>query len=203
VITERELALRLEKYLPSGTEHIIARWVARSGVHFKITMPRNSVYGDYMHPWGKNGHRITVNGNLNKFSFLVTVVHEFAHLKVYEKHGNRVKPHGTEWKNEYREMLMPFLKEEVFPSDIAASLTNYMKDPNASSCTDTNLMMALKKYDRVKPIYLEEIPENARFEFNSKIFVKGPKMRTRYKCREVRTNDLYFIGQMAEINPLI
>ncbi len=202
LITEGELARRLEKYLPAGTPLVIARWVVQSGVHLRITMPRNSRYGDYMHPWQGKGHRISINGNLNQFAFLVTMVHEFAHLNVWEEWQNRVKPHGSEWKQAFQLLMEPFLKEAVFPEDVTLALRQYMQNPQASSCTDTRLMKTLKKYDREQAVFLEEIPENSHFIFNERMFVKGPRQRTRYKCREVDTNQHYLIGPTAEIQPL-
>ena len=41
-----------------------------------------------------NNHRISVNGNLNKYSFLITLIHELAHLLTFTQYKNRVDPHG-------------------------------------------------------------------------------------------------------------
>jgi predicted SprT family Zn-dependent metalloprotease len=53
-------------------------------------------------PWrlskGVNGkHEITVNSNLNKYKFLITLIHEISHLVAFEKFGRNIKPHGNEW----------------------------------------------------------------------------------------------------------
>ena len=39
-----------------------------------------------------------MNNNLNKYSFLITITHEIAHMMIWEKHQNKVDPHGEEWK---------------------------------------------------------------------------------------------------------
>lgn len=199
MISEQELSHKLEKYLPPGTASDIAAWIIKTGVHFRITMPRNSVYGDYMHPHSGQGHRITVNGNLNIFSFFVTTVHEFAHLYTFEKYSNRVKPHGLEWKEEFKRLMSPYLNKTYLPQDVNDALVKYMKNPAASSCNDHHLMITLKKYDRVKTIYLEEIAEGTRFKLQGMIFIKGQKKRTRYECYELHTKSIYLIGQSAEI----
>lgn len=201
-MTERELAQRLETYLPHATSGIIARWIVKSGVHFRITMPRNSVYGDYMHPHAGKGHRITINGNLNAFSFLVTTVHEFAHLECWNLYGNSVKPHGDEWKREYKKLMHEFLEARVFPPDIDHALRNYMSNPAATSCSDTHLMKTLKRYDRVKSVLLADLPDHARFLLNDKEFIKGKKLRTRFECRQAGTNNIFLISETAEIDPL-
>ncbi|HAD34265.1 MAG TPA: hypothetical protein DCF44_07170 [Chitinophagaceae bacterium] len=42
---------------------------------------------------------MSVNGNLNSYHFLITLLHEIAHMLVWEQFRNRVKPHGLEWKH--------------------------------------------------------------------------------------------------------
>ena len=63
-----------------------------------FTSERNSRYGDYTAPRNGQNHLITVNHNLNKYAFLITLVHEVAHLVTYNNHRHRVSPHGGEWK---------------------------------------------------------------------------------------------------------
>lgn len=202
MLTESELSRRLEKYLPVGTTADVAAWIVKSNVHFRITMPRDSVYGDYTPAFKGKPHQITVNGNLNIFSFFVTTVHEFAHLYTFEKYGDRVKPHGTEWKEEYKRLMSPYLNKRYLPDDVNRALVKFMSNPAASSCTDHDLLMTLKRYDRVKTVYLEEIPEGERFVLQEMEFIKGKKRRTRYECTEVKTRSVYLIGQSAEINPV-
>lgn len=202
MIPEHELTKKLEPYLPPGTAPDVASWIIKTQVHFRITMPRNSVFGDYMHPHDGKGHRITINGNLNMFAFLVTTIHEFAHLYTFEKYGNRVKPHGLEWKEEFKRLMSPYLHKTYLPVDVNDALAAYMKNPAASSCNDHHLMLTLKQYDREKSIYLEEVPEGTTFKIQGMTLIKGKKRRTRYECMEVKSRSLYLVGQSAEIFPL-
>lgn len=201
-MTEEMLASRLSGYLPKGTEKIIATWIVEHKVYFRVTKPRSSVYGDYTSPIGAQGHKISVNGNQNKFSFLITTIHEFAHLQTWQKFRNRVKPHGEEWKNEFRLMLIPFIKMKIFPSNLHEAIISYISNPSASSCTDEKLMKALRAFDRNALPLLDEIPEGSAFELNAKIFIKGKKQRTRYQCREKESGSLYFVSGIAEIKPV-
>jgi hypothetical protein len=101
-------------------------------------------------PHSKEPTRISVNHDLNSYSFLITTIHEFAHLQTWNKHQHRVKPHGTEWKNNFKELMEPFLKLNIFPIDISSAIHRYMENPAASSCTDLHLFRTLKSYDTVK-----------------------------------------------------
>ena len=62
---------------------------------------RKTRHGDYRKlPNGK--HQITINNNLNKYRFLITLVHEVAHFEAYKNYGRLIKPHGLEWKRTFQ-----------------------------------------------------------------------------------------------------
>src|SRR5437868_12893848 len=88
----------LESFLPEGTADDVIRFLQLYKVHLTITRERQSVLGDYRNKHFGRNHRISVNGNLNKYSFLITLLHELAHLVAFEKYGGRIQPHGKEWK---------------------------------------------------------------------------------------------------------
>ena len=92
----------LQKYLPTGTEDYAADLLLKHSIHLYIKKPRTSKFGDYRAPRPGENHRISVNKDLNPYAFLVTFLHEVAHLLNYEKHRTRVKPHGPEWKLHFR-----------------------------------------------------------------------------------------------------
>ena len=71
----------LIKYIPETSVPLIVNWIIEYGVHLKITKDRSTKLGDFRPTLGVNrGHRITVNYNLNKYAFLITLVHEIAHF---------------------------------------------------------------------------------------------------------------------------
>lgn len=191
----------LRQYIPEAACATIARWINYYQAELKITKGRASKLGDYRHPYGTAGHRISVNHNLNPYSFLITLVHEFAHLVTWEKHRNKVKPHGEEWKEYYRRMMIPFLEMRLFPEEIDRALIRYMQDPAASSCTDVNLQRLLKSYDPIqaqKPT-VEQVPMKGLFNFRNRIFRKEEKVRKRYKCLELSTKKMYLFSPLAEV----
>lgn len=199
-----QLEKGLSKYIPAPAVPLLAQWVMGYGVHLRITKARNSKLGDYRHPFGKDGHRITVNHNLNPYSFLITLVHEIAHLTTWNKYQNRVAPHGAEWKNEYKTLMREVVKLNVFPADVYDALVAYMQNPAASSCSDEDLLRTLRKYDEgTEHFHLEELEENTLFALdNGMVMRKGPKSRKRYKCYEVNLKRYYMVSPLAEVKKL-
>lgn len=196
---------QLSKYIPQQAAPIISQWINDTGCRFKVTKSRSSKLGDYRAPYKGTAHQITVNHDLNTYSFLITTIHEFAHLKTWQQHKNNVKPHGKEWKDNFKELIQPFLKLNIFPSDIIAALTAYMNNPAASSCTDLNLYRTLKNYDEaINAITLiESLPEKTIFTIkNGRRFQKLDKLRKRYRCLEISTNKIYLFHPIAEVFPV-
>ncbi len=201
-MTEQQLALKLNQYLPESTGIIISRWIIKNEVHFRVTKPRNSKFGDYRHPWRNQGHMITVNGDLNQWAFLITTIHEFAHLLAWIKYKNTISPHGKEWKTQFKLLLDPFIRKEIFPKDLEFALIKYIADPSASSCVDAHLTIVLKKYDAQQLPFLEELPKGTLFNFNGRNYIKGEKLRSRYRCVAQNNRHEYFISGLAEVQPL-
>lgn len=191
----------LSKYLPEQAVPLIAQWIYQYDFKLKVKKARASKYGDYRPPAGDKNHIITINQDLNRYSFLITLVHEIAHLTCYNKHKDNVAPHGEEWKLEFKILMNYFLHEHIFPEDVYKALKKYMQNPAASSCSDVNLLRVLKKYDeRDKTILLEEIAEGATFMYGSeRLFVKGEQIRKRFKCKEVNTRRIYLFNPLTEV----
>lgn len=193
----------LSKYMPADAAPVIARWIDYFQCEFKISRNRSTKYGDYRHPFQGQGHRISVNYNLNPYAFLVTTVHEFAHLLTWNEYNRKARPHGSEWKANFRKMMKTFYEKNVFPGDVQQVIINYMDNPAASSCTDLNLSRILQKYDAVKPdsITVEKLPFNAKFRMkNGRVFRKETVVRKRYRCVELSTGKIYLFNPLAEVS---
>lgn len=195
----------LKKYIPGPSAQRVLDYLNQYRVHLTITRERKSILGDYRHATGYANHRISINGNLNPYSFLITLIHELAHLLTYEQFGNRVASHGKEWKRTYAVLLSDFLTAEIFPDDILQALRNSLHDLPASSCSDDQLMRILRKHDPpVNGVVLvEEIPEGHLFEVpNGGVFKRGKKLRKRFQCEEVRTGRTYLFSPIYEVKQL-
>jgi SprT protein len=192
----------LANYIPANTLDIIAEWILHFNFNLKIMHERSTKLGDYRSPYQGKRHFITVNHNLNKYAFLITLIHEIAHLTTYNKYKNKVKPHGAEWKEEYRVLMQRFLKPEIFPEDILKALFSYMLNPAAASCSDANLLRVLKKYDTNNYVLLEQLSKDTIFEYNKRRFQKGEKIRKNFRCVEVSTKAVYIFSPLAEVTKL-
>ena len=158
--------------------------------------------GDYRHRTPASTHRISVNGNLNPYSFLITLLHELAHLLTFEQYGNKVQSHGKEWKFVFGKLLDQFIRQQVFPLDIKQTLLLSLQNPSASSCADDALLRVLKTYDKKNgnSMFVENVPEGHLFETgDGKIFKKGEKIRKRFQCIEVATKKLYLFSPVYEV----
>jgi SprT protein len=196
----------LQRYLPSASAPLVLQYLHHYKVHLTITRERKSILGDYRHATHDRNHRISVNGNLNKYSFLITLVHELAHLLTFQQWGNRVQSHGKEWKNIYAFLLKDFLSANLFPDDIRLALQQSIHDLPASSCADDNLMRVLRKYDENpnNVVLVEQIPEGNCFALDDgRIFKKGKKLRKRYQCFDVKTKQEYLFSPVYEVKRAI
>src|SRR5450755_2963159 len=154
----------LENYLPAGSAEKLLEYLHRYIVHLTITRTRKSILGDYRHATGTDNHRISVNGNLNKYAFLITLIHEIGHLITFQQYGNKVYSHGKEWKLAYRQVLEDFMKLKIFPPDLNQALLKSLHDLPASSCSDVNLTRVLKNFDaKDKTVLIEAMKEGALF----------------------------------------
>ena len=191
----------IKRYIPDKAAQLVLDYLNLHKVHLTITKERKSVLGDYRHATTYNNHRISVNGTLNKYSFLITLIHELAHLITFTQYKNRVDPHGKEWKRIYGVMLKDFLHPEIFPPDLLYYLNDSLHNLPASSCSDEKLMRVLKKYDKVNGLVLvEQIDEGKLFDAGKgKLFRKGKKLRKRYQCIEMATGKLYLFSPIYEV----
>jgi SprT protein len=163
---------------------------------FKLTLRKNRItkVGDFTY---RPGHtpRITVNHNLHPYLFLITYVHEVAHLVVHQEYRNRAEAHGSEWKSAFQKLLAPVLTQEIFPSELFNALKKHMVNPKASSFSDAELTKVIRQYDpkSIAGIILSEIPEGSIFSLNKRWFQKGKLRRTRFECRELKSKRNYLV----------
>lgn len=190
----------LEKYIPQEAAALVAEWIYRYDFKLKIKRSRSTKYGDYRPPLPGKNHQITVNNDLNRFSFLLTLVHEIAHLTAHEKFGRQAAPHGREWKHEFKILMQPFFAMQVFPEDVKAAVNRYLRNPAATSCSDLQLQRVLKRYnDSQDGLHLEDLPPGSLFEYRGRFFRKGAQRRKRFECREEQGRKTFLFSPLTPV----
>lgn len=191
----------LRKYLPEGALQPVADLLKEYPCHLKIVSKRSTKHGDYRR-YSDGRVQITVNNDLNAYRFLITLIHEIAHLVTFEEYKN-IRPHGKEWRFNFQRLMFPLLRPSIFPEDILRALANYLKRPKASTDGDLNLSLVLRAYDGLtdKKLVLE-LPEQSLFTYKNKTFIKGNKRRTRFECTELATHKKYIFHPNAEVEAI-
>lgn len=199
-----KLRTNFKKFVPEEFVELIVELLIAHPIKFKIVPPRKTKLGDFRYGSKLEKPEITINGNLNPYAFLITTLHEFAHLHTFLEYGNTVSPHGKEWKNSYQKLLLPIIESRKLPQDIEKVLMNSLINVKASSCSDINLSRVLKNYDEAKEgvKLVEELPKNAIFVLNGREYIKGDLRRKRYLCTEMISKRQYLVNALAEVIPI-
>ena len=196
----------LAGYFPEKALDLVVVLIEKYRVHFKIAKNRRTKLGDYRPPVKNRFHQISVNHDLNPYAFLITFVHEMAHLLVFERYGLKISaPHGKEWKKEYRQLMQRFIDLNIFPDDLKKELEKSIVNSKASSLSEMGLYRILKKYDQNSSIEedvidLEKLPEGTVFYTKNGLrFQKGEKQRVRYRCFNLDNKQWYLFHPLTPV----
>lgn len=196
-----------EKHLPlPAVAYCLNLW-QKIPFSFKVQRPRTTKLGDFRYRKDRKIQTITINSDLNPYQFLLTFIHEAAHLHAFEKFGASHAPHGIEWKREFQNLIGPVLNDSVFPKDILIPLRAHMQNPSASSARDLFLMKEMSKYDLVstsgaEDIFLSDLMPGKQFLLSGRKFKKGETRRTRVLCEEVDSGRKYLVSRLAKVKPV-
>jgi SprT protein len=203
-------------FIPENSAGYILDWFQLNLVHLRISKTRSSKFGDYRPPVKTFPARISVNRNLNKFDFLITLVHEMAHHEVWteffglvpgfgiHQRKRRPRPHGKEWKTHYRRLMEPLMKESIFPAEVLQQLFSHFNNLRSSSKSNEHLIFALKKYDVPDDaVFIESLEYDAVFTLPAgRKFRKREKLRKRYRCVCLDNGRIYLFSPMARVMPV-
>lgn len=190
----------LEKFLPEKALPYLKIWFGSYPCHLKITKNRNSKLGDYRKLPDKS-HQITVNGTLEPQLFFFVLTHELAHLIAFEKYGRRISPHGVEWKQTFREMLLESLT--VYAEDLRPIIQKFSKSPKANFMASPELV----KYFHVpkeddEQTFIENLKKGELFEYKKEIFVIEETTKKRYLCKNIKSSRKYYFRNLAQVKKL-
>jgi SprT protein len=212
----RVMIPELHAFIPENSTGYILDWFQSNPVQFRISKTRSSKFGDYRPPVKKFPARISVNRNLNKFDFLITLVHEMAHHEVWSESSalvpgfgihrrkRRPRPHGKEWKTHYRQLMEPLMKESIFPAEVLHHLVSHFNNLRSSSKSNEHLVVALKKYDVPDDaVFIESLAYDAVFTLPAgRKFRKQEKLRKRYRCVCLDNGRIYLFSPLARVMPM-
>ncbi|MFP3592025.1 SprT-like domain-containing protein [Chryseobacterium sp. SIMBA_038] len=187
----------LEKYLPPNTLQYLKHWFLDYYIHIKITRNRNSKLGDYR-KLPDNSHEITINSTLPPQLFFFVLTHELAHLIAFEKYGRRISPHGNEWKETFRLMLLESI--EVYEEELRPIVTKFSKSPKANFMASPDLVkyFHIEKQDDTLQ-FIEELQKGDYFIYrNEKYFLEG-LIKKNYLCKNLATGRKYSFKPLARV----
>jgi SprT protein len=200
---KKNLPEGLSPYLPDRSLEIVMAWLYGKRILMRVARGRRTKLGDYRPPVKDDIHRISVNGDLNPFEFLLTLTHEIAHLIIWEKFGRKYKPHGIAWKKQFAFMLGHLIEENIFPLEIRSEIMKQVDNPKSNSKCNTELARALQSHNSVeKGVFLEDLPLGSIFSLpNGRKFQKQDKLRKWYRCKSQDNHKSYRISPVAKVIP--
>ena len=190
----------LEKYLPENTLPFLKTWFGEHYIHIKITKARNSKLGDYRKMPDKS-HQITINSTLQPQLFFFVLTHELAHLIAFEKYGNRICPHGAEWKNTFRIMLLESISH--YEDNLKGIILKFSKSPKANFMSSPDLV----KYFRIEDYedetsYIEDLAIGEKFIYKNQMYLIEEKRKKNYLCVNLDTTKKYIFKPLARVEKL-
>lgn len=190
----------LEKYLPNYSLPYLKEWFGDYSIHIKITRGRNSKLGDYRKMPDKS-HQITLNSTLQPQLFFFVLTHELAHLLAFENFGNRISPHGVEWKNTFSKMLSESIS--VYDEDLKPIILKFLKSPKANFMASPDLVryFHIEDYED-ESSYIEDLEIKDQFTYRKQIYIIEEKRKKNYLCTQLETDKKYIFKPLARVEKI-
>lgn len=187
----------LEKYLPQNTLQYLKVWFADYHIHIKVTRNRDSKLGDYR-KLPDRSHEITVNSTLAPQLFFFVLTHELAHLIAFEKYGRKIAPHGNEWKETFRQMLLQSLT--VYEENLRPVIIKFSKSPKANFMASPDLV----KYFHIenqddKLVFIESLTKGDLFTYRNEKYLLEGLIKKNYLCKHLTTGRKYSFRPLARV----
>ena len=187
----------LEKYLPQNTLEYLKIWFSDYYIHIKVTRNRNSKLG-YYRKLPDNSHEITVNSTLTPQLFFFVLTHELAHLIAFEKYGRKISPHGNEWKETFRNMLMDSL--EIYDEELKPIIIKFSKSPKANFMASPDLVRYFhteKQDDTLH--FIEQLQKGEFFIYRNEKYLLEGLVKKNYLCKNLATGRKYSFKPLARV----
>lgn len=193
--------LLVRNYVPEAAADYCADLWKLYDFTLSIKGNRKTKLGDFRVDRRNKRVSISVNGTLNPHAFLVTYIHEVAHLVTWRLYSSGVKPHGTEWQEQFQLLMQPLLNTEVFPAEVLRPLKKYMQRPAASTAACQPLWIALRLQEMQEEgvLLLAQVPDGQKFRFSDTVYLKMERKRTRALCQNLTNGRRYLISTAAQV----
>ena len=190
----------LEKYLPNHCLPYLKEWFADYAIHIKITKGRNSKLGDYR-KMADQSHQITLNSTLQPQLFFFVLTHELAHLLAFDNFGNRISPHGAEWKSTFSKMLSESIS--VYDEDLKPIILKFLKSPKANFMASPDLVryFHIEDYED-ESSYIEDLEIKDQFTYRKQIYIIEEKRKKNYLCTQLKTDKKYIFKPLARVEKI-
>lgn len=189
----------LSHFVPHNALPYLEKWFGQRVCHLRITKNRNSKLGDYR-KLGDKTHQISVNGTLEPELFFFVLTHELAHLLVFEKYGHKVSPHGKEWKNTYREMLLDSL--DVYAESLRPLIIKFSRAPKANFMAFPDLVRYFHHNPEEGCVFVEALPVGAFFEYRKEHYHIEAATKKRYLCKKISSGTKYYFKGLAQVKKI-
>lgn len=188
----------LQKHLPENTLFFLKKWFGEEYIHIKITKERNSKLGDYR-KLSPNKHQISINATLPPDLFFFVLTHELAHMIAFVRFGYRIAPHGSEWKQVYREMLQESL--QIYREDLRPVILKFSKSPKANFMASPELVRYFhaQRYEEDQ-LFIENLKSGESFVYKKNPYVLEEKLKKNYLCKNLQTGKKYVFKALVPVH---
>ncbi|MDX9942811.1 MAG: hypothetical protein RBS53_11380 [Bacteroidales bacterium] len=196
---------KLAPYVPAQALEELVRLIDSHQIQVNIRRGRLSKLGDFRPARQASPDRISVNGNLNIYAFLMVFLHELAHLLVWKQKGRAASPHGKLWKDTFGFLLREFVGKGFFHPSLEDALIDYSFQVKAAGLGSPELQRRLHLFDpeldaNEGQMFLEELPYSSLFvAANGRLFRKEDQLRKRFRCLCLRNKRTYLFHPMARV----
>ena len=198
----------LAKFIPNDAVPIVADILFKNKITLRITRARITKLGDYtrINHLKCQEHCISVNSDLDKYSFLWVLLHEIAHYQIYIIYNKKVRPHGAEWQNAFAYNLTLFNEKHCFPMETEQLVKEYCSRLPLRKVLENRIIHMFKEITGTVPhstqTTLESLPVGSCFQLRNRIFRKLEERRTRCKCLDINNNHFYLVSLELEVQPI-
>jgi len=192
----------LQPFLPADPECLayLKKWFGAHHIHLKVTRERATKLGDYR-KLGKNVHRITINGTLPPQLFFFVLTHELAHLIAFDRYGLRIMPHGKEWKQIFREMLLESLS--LYEEELQPIIKRFAAAPKASFTASPDLVRYFDVQQAAdETLYVGDLLVTDRFLYRNEAYQIEEKRKKNYLCVHAKTGRKYIFKAIARVEKI-